>query len=106
MVSVEIKPTVENRRYILYSRNKFNDWRDRVKLHLPFFVTEFYRIKGHVDYDKHKLLGRVILGINDPYYTLVDFDMKKFNRDSEVAAEIILEIQVNELFSFVKKNQS
>jgi len=93
-----------DRRYINYSRQKFSNWKDRVKQHLPFFVTQFYSINGHIDYDKHKLLGRVILGINDPYYSLVDFSMKRLDYSEEMATEVILEIQVNELFSFIKKN--
>ncbi len=93
-----------DRRYINYSRRKFNDWRDRVKKHLPEFVCSFYSIHGHIDYSKHKLLGFVILGINNPFYTIEGHDGKRMDRENEMAMEVILEIQVNELFAFIKAN--
>lgn len=92
-----------NRIYLNYQRKKFRDWKDRVKKYLPSVVTQFYAIKGHIDYDKHKLLGFVILGINDPYYGFTH-NGKQVDYSSEMAAEVMLEIQVNELFGFVARN--
>lgn len=92
-----------NRRYINYSRSRFRNWKDRVKKYLPLFVRAFYSIEGHIDYDKHKLLGKVILGINDPFYSLVDSSGEHYSYDTEYAMEILLELNVNELFSFIKK---
>ena len=93
-----------DRRYINYSRKKFNNWRDRVKKHLPLFVTAFYSIERYIDYDTHKLLGRIILNINNPFYTIQSCDGKNIDRESEMCMEMLLEIDVNNLFNFITKN--
>lgn len=94
-----------NRRYINYSRKKFNAWRSRVAKHLPYFATEFYKIPTYIDYDTHKLLGRVISGINDPFYSITNHDGTRTDYQGEMAAEIILELQVNELFAYIQKHK-
>ncbi len=92
-----------DRRYQNYSRRIFNEWRNRVKMHLPAFVTAFYSTTSFIDYDKHKLLGNVISGINDPYYSIIGSYGSRLDNNSEMAMQIILKIQVNELFAFIKK---
>ena len=92
-----------DRRYLNYSRRKFNNWRNKVAAHLPFFVTEFYKIESYIDYDMHKMLGRVIMEINNPSYSILDCYGKRLDRNSEMAAEIFLELDVNHLFGFIAK---
>lgn len=91
-----------SRRYVNYRRKKYSDWKDRVKKYLPNLTNRFYAMctTRYIDYDMHKLLGRVILNINDPLYT---FSYNGGEND-EIALECLLEIQVNELFAFVYKD--
>ena len=85
-------------------RNKFEDWRDRVKKHLPFIVTKFYQCNKHIDYSMHKKLGQVISDINNPFYTIQDYYGKPVDETGEMGLQIVLKIQVEDLFSFVQNN--
>ncbi len=96
----------QNIRYKNYTRRSFKEWKNKVCDHLPYFVTEFYKIKKYVDYHKHVLLGRVIANINNPAYAIVDEDGKRLDYQNEMAMEVLLELQVQELFSFIAKNVS
>ncbi len=89
-----------DRRYIKYRRNKFKKWKDRVKKHLPSRVIKFYSFPKHIDYEKHKLLGGVIKDISDPYYVFLHTGD---DYNNEMAMEILLEIRVRDLFSFISK---
>jgi len=91
-------------KYTMYRRRKFNDWRDRVKKHLPLFVTKFYSINKFIDYSQHKRLGRVILGINDPFYSIQNSNGQRVDYTNEMALEVVLEIEVCELFAFIQNN--
>lgn len=92
-----------NERYKRYSRNKFKDWKKRVSNYLPGIAVKFYSFVGYIDHEKHKLLGTVIREINNPSYALIDTDGKRMDYQNQMACEIILELQVSELFAFVNK---
>lgn len=93
-------------RYKRYARNKYKEWAKRVNEHLPHLAIKLYtyELSGHrvEDYRK-RLLGAVIEAINNPYHTLIDHTGKRSDYTNEMAAEIILQIQVNDLFSYIKK---
>lgn len=92
-------------RYKRYTRNKFKKWRQRVSLYLPSLAIAFYNheLECGVPYEKHVLLGKVIKNINDPFYSIQGPDGKSLDEQSAMIDEIILSIQVNNLFSFCKK---
>lgn len=83
-----------------YMVKKFSEWKKRVKNRLPSVVTNFYSIERHIDYDIHRTLGRVIMNINDSYYPYNPTSTDNTAEDL-LAREILLEIDVNAIFSFV-----
>jgi len=88
-------------RYKRYAREKFKDWKKRVAAHLPVLVTKFYASTKYIPYEKHVLLGSVIKDINNPFYAITDRQGDFVNEDSELSLQIILELQVEELFNFI-----
>jgi hypothetical protein len=92
-------------RYRRYSQRKFKAWKERVGQHLPEMAIAFYSAKlngRQIPYEKEKLLGFVIESISNPYYSIMDSYGKRLDAESVLASEVILEIQVSELFAFVK----
>lgn len=69
---------------------------------MPLFVIKFYSANRYIDYEMNVLLGRVIADINNPFYGHTE-NGKLVNYTSEFSARIVLEIQVNKLFSFISK---
>lgn len=80
-----------------YLRSKFSKWKDRVNQHIPQIAIKLYASKISGDYipaDIQKLLGGVIRNINDPFATFGE------GRDSEIAMECIIELEVEKLFKY------
>ncbi|AQW96685.1 hypothetical protein BBD31_01680 [Elizabethkingia anophelis] len=92
-----------NIRYRNYRRRKFENWRSRVKAHIPELVKKFYSYTGYIPYEYHVKLGRVITNINNPFYSFQDDRMNNVDEINEVANEICLEILVEEVFKFINK---
>lgn len=90
-------------KYKRYAREKFKDWKERVAKHLPVLVTKFYASTGYIPYEKHVLLGTVIKEINNPYYTILRPNGEDVNELSVTGLEVVLELQVEELFAFIHK---
>lgn len=93
-------------RYRRYRERKFREWKRKVAKHLPQLAMDFYQAKldgKHIDYNKEMNLGRVIDGISDPASTIYNYQGERNAPGMQMAAEIILEIQVEELFKFVKE---
>lgn len=91
-------------RYKKYSRKKFKEWKNRVSHYLPSLAIAFYKAKIgglYMPYEKEKLLGQVIADINNPFYSLLDTWGERKDYENEMAAEIMLQLQVNELFAFI-----
>ena len=87
-----------------YRRNKFNNWRSKVKKLLPNLVIKFYTsiLNGkYIGYEEHKLLGSVIKDINNPYYSITNNHGELLDDIGIMSSEIMLEIQVSKLFKFV-----
>lgn len=87
-------------RYKRYAREKFKDWKSRVAKHLPVLVTKFYASTEPIPYHMHVLLGTVIKEINNPAYGILDEKGKRIESDS-IAFEVVLELQVEELFKYI-----
>ena len=92
-----------NIKYRNYRRRKFEDWRSRVKAHLPELVKKFYSHNGYIPYGYHVKLGRIITDINNPFYSFQDDQMNNIDDQGEVAREIILEILVEDVFKFINE---
>lgn len=86
-----------NRRYRMYSRNKFNNWRDRVKKHLPRLAEKVFRHDGYVPYEVYTRLRKVITYIHDPLYNA------NVSYLEEVSGEVALEMMVDDLFRMTSK---
>lgn len=90
--------------YKKYRRNKFKEWKQRVNVRLPGIIMAFYMAKMNrvfIPDGKEKKLGLIITDINNPFYTILGYGGERLDANSEMAAEIILEILVNEVFAFV-----
>lgn len=84
--------------YRKYARNKFQVWKMKVNRRLPEIgIKILSKEKGEYHSENMKLFGRVLAAINDPYYSIQD-RLENCNAESEMALQIILEIQVCELF--------
>lgn len=86
------------------SFEKFNVWRSKVKKQLPELVIKFYTCKlngKYIPYEKEVLLGRVIDAINNPFYSIIDSKLEHIDDTGQMASEVILEIQVEELFQYI-----
>lgn len=93
-------------RFKRYSRNKFNEWRQRVNKYIPDLVISIYsaKIEGFaLSRDEEKLLGYVIGDLSNPYYSITDYYGKRLEYDSVIADQITLEIRVSELFKIKKR---
>lgn len=58
----------------------------------------------YVDYEMHARVGRVIMEINNPFYTIKDggeFGERITERNSVMALEICLQISVESCFAFI-----
>lgn len=105
-MDVNIIKDERSERHKRYTRNKFKAWKERATGHLPNFVIAFYKAERgakYIPYEKHVLLGRVIEGLNNPFHTLRNHDGTRTDAQTELLMEVILALEVNELFSYVKK---
>lgn len=92
--------------YKNYRRRKFENWKQRVRILLPEAAIKYYRTKqlgAYIPYEKEVLLGNVIAAINNPFYGVCNRFQEPSDEISELSAEIVLKIQVNDLFSFLNK---
>ena len=91
-------------RYSKYRRRVFEEWKQRVNKRLPDAVIKFYScvLNGkYIRYEKHKLLGQVIADINNPYYAITNRHGDLLDEIGIISSEVILSIQVEELFKFI-----
>ena len=90
-------------RYNRYSRERFKQWKSRVAKHLPTMVMKFYTHTKYIPYEKHVLLGTVIKEINNPFYSIIKPNGDYVGEESALTLEVILKLQVEELFQFVHR---
>lgn len=96
-------------RYQNYRTHKFIEWKRKVRMrHLPQLVIKFYCDKLDGKFSKRhnileieKTLGFVIESLANPAYSLVDRSFNPISFENRLTYEIVLEIKVNEVFSFV-----
>lgn len=105
-MDVNIIKDERSERYKRYTRNKFEAWKERARKHLPEFVIAFYKAEQagkYIPYERHVLLGQVVEALSNPFLTIQDVNGHRMDSQSEMVVEIITNIQVAELFAYVKK---
>lgn len=85
---------------------EFKAWKNEIKSQLPELVIKFYTYKlngNNIPYEKEKMLGNVIKDISDPMYSYISpLTLNPTSYGDKFALQILLEIQVEELFDYIK----
>lgn len=83
---------------------KFRNWKEAVSKRLPAVVIQFYQAKesGYpIPSPEERKMGMVIEAINDPLYSFRNHE-GKIDETNKIAMQCLLELQVEELFRYVK----
>lgn len=87
-----------DRRYLKYRNQKFKDWKNKVKKRVPELLRYF--AENNDNYDYMKLLGSTIKALYDPLYSY-SYEGKMLDTTNQLAFQIMLEIDVDQLFKIV-----
>lgn len=91
-------------RYQKFEWNEFNDWRNKVKEHLPKLIIEFYQSDKKHDYEIHVYLGRIIEKINNPFYGIQDEKGNRLNELEIISSTVALKMIVNIFLKYMNKS--
>ena len=83
-------------------KNKFNNWRNRVKKSIKPLIVEFFS-KDIIPYEEGKRIGFIIKSLYDPYYDILDDRLNDLSELDAIPKRICLEIAVKNFYESMLK---
>jgi len=82
-------------------RKRYTKWRKRTKVKIYPLIANFFS-NPITDDNQARLVGRIIDGLNNPYYEY-DKQLNQLADTDVIAIRILLELDVEEFYKLMKK---